>query len=60
MQIEVFRYLYFLRDEIRKMVWRGNVWGVMVGKPEGNTPLVMRPVLGGIILQNRKCTFNTD
>jgi len=42
------------------MVGRGNVWGEVVGKPEGNTPLVRRPVLDGIILQNRKCTCNTD
>jgi hypothetical protein len=42
------------------MVRKENVWGVVVGKPEGNTPLVRRPVLDGIIFQNRKCTRNTD
>lgn len=38
-------------------VWRGRegkCLGEVVGKPEGNTPLVIRPVLDGIILQNRK------
>ena len=38
----------------------GKCLGVVCGKPEGNTPLVRRPVLDGIILQNRKCTCNTD
>jgi hypothetical protein len=42
------------------MVRRGNVCGVVVGNPEGNTPLVGRPVLDGRILQNRKCTCNRD
>jgi hypothetical protein len=36
--------------ETAGMVMRGNVWRLVVGKPEGNTPLVRRPVLDGIIL----------
>ena len=31
-------------------VRRGNVWGVVVGKPEGNTSLLSTPVLEGVIL----------
>jgi hypothetical protein len=30
------------------MVGRGNVWGEVFGKPEGNTLLVIRPVLDNI------------
>jgi hypothetical protein len=33
------------------MAGRGNVWRVVVGNPEGNTPLVRKPVLDGILLK---------